>query len=757
MEIKSSLVNDKSFEFVKASLINVSQQDGKEKFRVKMLEYINDTADNDDDEFFYDMLNHVRFLDPGTDAVAFTDENTLIWLNAPDGGGVGESVRIWDFIYDHECLHQLWDTFGVRDKLVKNGIEYNHMMLNIASDCVINDYLVFYRKKTGFPNGIYPEYLKDNYGIIYDRKKDTQYTLYLKLLNKAKELEKDKKLQDATKEFEGKIKPKSVNKQQGGGGGPQGSGNNHSEDYIKGWTDAIQDTLDKKIDPTKDKPKKTGNKEYDKGYSDAIDQIKQGLEDGVTMSSSSGGGNAPGSDLPEIPWETDSDDQQSGGSGEGKSNDSKDSKSSDSSDNNSSDKSSNSSDSKDPDKKAQEAADKAKESAAKAQAAADKAKEDAKKSSSGSGDDKNKKDGEGSGGDKQKDAKEAQDAADKAKEAAKDAQEAADKAKESMNKGDKKGAEQAAKDAQDAANKAEAEAAKANKSEGQSNQQNSNGQPQGKPQHGNEGGGTLVESAEDLKKIKEEGQNSIKKYQSKISGDLGNFIKQCTMSVNLKKSGLMMEGTRKGASVAWNQQMNTYIKAYVKNKVFQKQREFKRTYQRIKRGSGFVEYGSPIERGKKLKNDKLLINVAFYVDRSGSMGNSIDNVFKALYFIAEALKKQFGKEKVVSDVDFKVYAFDMNIQEIQYGKKCQANGGTMAFHQLLDNIVKRTKDYMINVILTDAGFDVVPSEVEKFLKDIEGCILFVTNIHSNEMQKLAEKHKTQLFYVDADANFTVDT
>ena len=742
MEIKSSLVNSEDFKFVKQSLIYVSEQDGKGQFRVKMLEYINDTADNEEDEFFFDMLDHVRFLDPNSDDVAYTTPDTLIYLNAPKDY---ENVRIWDFVYDHECMHQAWDTFNVGEKIKKEGIEYNHYVLNIASDCVINDYLIYYRKKTPFPNGITPEYLKDNYGIDYDRKKDTQFTLYLKLLEKAKELEKDKTLQDQCKEFEGTIKPKSINKQNGGGNGPQGGGQNHSKDYIKGWTDAIQDTLDKKIDPLKDKPKNTGNKEYDQGYSDAIDTIKKGLEDGVTMGSSSGGGNAPQSDLPEIPWEKDQQDSQpSGGSGDGNSNDSQ---SSDSSDSNS-DSDSN----KDPDEKAQDAANEAKEAASKAQAAANKAKEDAKKSGSDAGDDKDKQDGQGSGKDKQQAAKDAQDAADKAKKAAQKAQDAADKAKDAMSKGDKEGAEKAAKDAKDAAEEAKQAANEANKGN-DSNSQNSKSKGNGKPGTGS--GGALMETEEDLKKIRESGKKIIEKYRNKISGVFGNFIKQCTMSVNLKKSGLMTDGTRKGASVAWNQQMNSYIKAYVKNKVFQKQREFKRTYQKVKRGSGFVEYGSPIQRGKKLKNDKLLINVAFYVDRSGSMGSAIDNVFKALYYIAEALKKQFGKEKVVSDVEFKIYAFDTGIQEIAYGKKAQSGGGTMSFDELLKNVGEKTKDYLINVILTDAEFNINTTEVDRFIKDIDGCILFVTNTENNTMKKLSEKYKTQLFYVKADSSFTI--
>ena len=124
MDIKSSLLNTKDFAEVKKSLINVSKIDGKEDFRVRMLEYINDSADNNNDMFFYDMLEFVRFLNPSDKSVAYTNEAGLIFLNSP--GKIGEVIRLWDFIYCHECLHQLWETFGVRDKLIKEGHKYNH-------------------------------------------------------------------------------------------------------------------------------------------------------------------------------------------------------------------------------------------------------------------------------------------------------------------------------------------------------------------------------------------------------------------------------------------------------------------------------------------------------------------------------------------------------------------------------------------------------------------------------------------------------
>lgn len=630
MEIKSSLLNDKDFALVKDSLIKVSEKDGKEKFRVKMLEYINDMSDNDDDEFFFDMMEFIRFLDPSDDALAYTTPEHLIFMNAP-GTHIGENVRQWDFTYDHECLHQLWDTFAVAEKLKKEGIKFDHYTLNVASDCVINDYLSYIRKKEMPDNLITPEYLKEQYGVEYDRKHDTQYTLYLKLLEVADKLKDDERCQQSNED-----------------GGQQQSGDSQSQ----------------------------------------------------SGSSSSGSGN----------------------------NSSKENKTAED---------------------AQKSADEAKKAAKEAQDAADKAKEN---------------------GDKDADAK--QKAADEAKKAAKEAQDAANKAKEAKDKGDKEGEEKAAKEAQDAANKAKqaANEATGNKEGNSSNKNNNqNGKssdgkggdddkeknPGGKGGGGNGSEGNK-ESEVDLAKLKERAEKLIEKYKNKISGDLGSFLKQCQSSATLKETGLVVQ-TQKGISL-WNQQLNGYVKSYVKNKVFQKHREFKRTYQRVKRGSGFVEYGQPLQRGKKIKDDKLIISVAFYVDRSGSMCGTIDNVFEAAYVIAEALKKQFSKEKVVGDIQFKMYTFDDSIEEIQWGKKVQARGGNMSMHQYLKEIEKLTGDYLINIFITDGEFNVDAKDVTDLLKKLGGCLIYVTNTPSEcstVMKRLSKTNATQLFYIDADKDFNI--
>lgn len=812
MEIKSSLLNDDDFKYVKNSIIASDAIDGEGAFKVKIVEYINDSSSAEDDEFFFDMLEFVRFLDPDNpqafaQAIAYTKPDKRIFLNAP-GKIIGKNIKQWDFTYDHECLHQLWDTFAVAKKIEKEKGEYDHDLLNIASDCVINDYLVYNRNKEIPDNLITPEYLEKTFGVEYKRKEDTQYTLYLKLLKvKEEHQEKYKKMMDdpvikkALEDFgDRKIKPKSV--QQGNGPTPPPQpGGKHSEEFRKGWTDAIKDVLDNKVDPLKYTPKEEKT-DYEKGYNNAMENIKEGLENGVQLNSSGQGGSGDG-DLPQIPWDVP---QQSGsGGGSGDSDDSSNSDIDNMSDKEAADDAQKSADKakksadnaqdkadKSGDKADQEAADKAKKAADKAQKSADKAKKAADKGDS-KGAKSNAKDardaageaaeaaGESgdsngnssnsdisnmSGDEAAEDAKESaakakaaadkaadtakasgndedKELADKAKAAAERAKDAADRAEKSAKAGDDEDAQAAAKEARGALADAE-NAANGNKSNG-----GQSGGGGGKP--GNQAATDNSTEKEDLEKITKKATETITKYQNKISGEFGNFIKKCRKSIELNPSGLAINNHK--AMSGWNQQMNSYIIAYVKKKVFQKRRVFKKTYSRIKRGSGFVEYGKPIMPGKRLRDEKLTINAAFYVDRSGSMGGSIDNVFKAAYTISEALKKQFSKEKVVDEVTFKMHCFDYNMHEIKWGEKMSANGGTMPFHEILSYIGKHTNEYLINVIITDAEFDINEAEVKKFIKDIKGMVCFVTNNDNSTMKKLAKEYNTTLYYILANSSF----
>ena len=623
MEIKSSLINSKELKLLKDSLIAASEVDGKENFRVRLIEYIDDTADNEEDEFFYDMMEFCRFLKPDPETTAFTTPDHIIYLNAP--GVFGEKVREWDFIYCHECLHQLWETFAVEDQIKKNGIKFDHYVLNVASDCVINDYLSAIRKKTAPPNGITPEYLKETFGVEYDRKVDTQFTLYLKLLEVAEKLRKDKKCQDAQDAGSNGGDGQT-------GDGPQGGG-----------------------DPNK-KPKngKDGSSQGRK-QSDANDNTAEG---------------------------------------------------------------------------AQKSADEAKKAADKAQENAD------------------------SGKGSQKDA-------DTAKDAAKEAQDAADRAKDAANKGDKEGEVKAAKEAKDAADKAKKLAGEDNTDRTDGNGKGSEDKAPGSKGQGNdspEGVGISGELTEEEKaQIKAKAESVIKRYKDKITGVFGDFVKKCRNSVKCDPNGLA-NNTRKGKG-AWNKQMDVAINAYVKKNLDKKRRQFEQTYKRVKRGSGIVKMGTPIIPGKRIKDDKMPINIAYYIDRSGSMEACIDDVFKAAFKISEALNQRFRKDKLVKSIDFRTFVFNTRMDEIKFGQTTYASGGTMGLDQILEFINKNTKNVLINIIITDAGFVVNEKEIKNFLKTgVDGLVIFITNTENTEVKKIADEpeFKTKLIYILADAEFNVE-
>ena len=605
MEIKSSLINSKELKLLKDSLIAASEVDGKENFRVRLIEYIDDTADNEEDEFFYDMIEFCRFLKPDPETTAFTTPDHIIYLNAP--GVFGEKVREWDFIYCHECLHQLWETFAVEDQIKKNGIKYDHYVLNVASDCVINDYLSAIRKKTAPPQGITPEYLKETFGVEYDRKVDTQFTLYLKLLEVAEKLRKDKKCQDAQDSGDG---------QESQGGSSSGSSSSGSS---------------------------SSNSGSSSGKNDSQSNTAEG---------------------------------------------------------------------------AQKSADEANKAADKAQQNAD------------------------SGKGSQKDA-------DAAKEAAKEAQDAANRAKEAANKGDKEGEAKAAKEAKDAADRAK-------KLAGEDDTDRTDGKGQGNTSP--EGIGISGELTEEQKaQIKAKAEGVIKRYKDKITGVFGDFVKKCRNSVKCDPNGLA-NNTRKGKG-AWNKQMDVAINTYVKKNLDKKRRQFEQTYKRVKRGSGIVKMGAPIIPGKRIKDDKMPINIAYYIDRSGSMEACIDKVFEAAFKISEALKQRFRKDKLVKSTDFRTFVFNTHMDEIKFGQTTYASGGTMNFDQILDFISKNTKNVLINIIITDAGFSVNESEVKNFLKkDVDGLVIFITNAANEDVKKIADEpeFKTKLIYILADADFNVE-
>ena len=587
----SSLLKEPELEGVLVSMENLNDPSTFE-WQDDLVGYINDSCGNNDDMFFYDMLPFMRFV-RDKDATAWTDPYMMMYFNAPYSQIAGRNIAQWEFIYCHECLHQLWDTFAVGDEIKAKKIECDHNLLNIASDCVINDYLSAIRHKNMPANIITPEYLKDGFGVEYNRKEDTQFTLYLKLLKVKEQMLKDPRIKKMLEDME-----KEGNSGSGGGGGmsvPSGSKSNSQK--------------------------------------------------------GGGGKGASGKQDSDI-------DKMSGD-----------------------------------------------EAAEAAQEAADAAADAASKS-----------------GDS------------KAKKAAKEAQDAADAAADAAAKGDTKTARKKAKEAREKAREA-----------GADGDDGKGGQGQG---HSGTGKGKFTN--EDYRK---QAKKVIDKYKNKLSGALGEFVSKCNSSKKLEDDSL--KGKNDSGSTKWNQTLEVEIIGFVKQRIQQKKREFENTYKKVKRGSGYIKYGSPIQPGHRIRKDGIVLDFAFWIDRSGSMeGDPVKNASATTFNISKSIQRIYDREPLVDEIKSDFYAWDTVVEKIKFGQVPKAYGGTMNIDELFGEIEKISKDYMVNVIITDGGFSVDQAVATKFLKSLPGLFIVVCNSHQEECVQLEKKNRLNFVYIEADNDFT---
>ena len=609
-------------------------EDGKEEWKVDFLEFVNDDCDQSDLAFFYDSLPFVRFLvDDGQSNVAYTTPNKRIYLNAPHITEIGESKVLWESIYFHECLHQLWETFAVGDQIKEElgPDKYNHVLLNIASDCVINEFIMNNMGRKLTKGCVDAAYIKKEFDVEYDRNKDTQFSLYMKLLPV---YEKNKKMVEQILKDHPELAGEDG--QQGQQGGQQ-----------------------------------SGNQGGQQGS-------KKGGKKGQGGQSSDGG---------------DPIDDMSG----------------------------------------DEAAESAAQSAAEAQEAANKAKDKAQVS----GDAKDKE------------------AAEKAQEAADKAKKEAQKAKEAAKDGDEQGARDAAKEAQKAANEAKSQAGEKTKgADGKSNERDQEAHGEGTKQIADsDGPHTLkeyIEADERDEEITEAAKENIKKHANRISGVVGEFISQtkgCFREIREMRDGTGFKTFATVGKAKWDIDFKKLVDVYVRNQINRKKREMEPTYSRPNRRAGYVEYGKPIKKGQKVKEDKLNISMTFYIDKSGSMsGTDLENATTLAYGISDAVEKNHKHEKkYIEKFDFKFFTFNEDIQPIKKNQKVQSAGGNMSFEELLNVIKKHSIDDMINVIITDAGFPVNVSSTTKFIDSMGGLFIFVTNMDQcmsdyKEVEKKVAQH-----------------
>lgn len=235
MKLEEYVINDPDFWHVKKSIMQCPDAENI-KWKYELIELLNDSYSTRETEYFYNMMVLINFVFvPDPNNIGCTDENCEIYLNAPHplklpGFGKNDEFN-WKFTFMHECMHQFWDSFGIAKEVQKNGLPYNHELFNIASDCVINEFLDS-RFKLKIPKGlISADFIENEFDVVYNPKTDTQYSLYKKIIDK---------LGSKAKNWRGKGKDPN-NPPPGGDPVPM------SDDYVAGWNKAIEDFKNGKI------------------------------------------------------------------------------------------------------------------------------------------------------------------------------------------------------------------------------------------------------------------------------------------------------------------------------------------------------------------------------------------------------------------------------------------------------------------------------------------------------------------------------
>jgi len=247
------------------SLFDTANSKAEVDYRLQLLKYL-DTAYYENGEYlFFNMLEYTRFIKAVKD-IAYTNRERLIFLNAPTPLLGNENYK-WDFVFAHECLHQIYDTFGVGDMIKKElgNDRYDHYLLNVASDCVINETLSRRYKKKSPDKLITAKYLKQKYNISYNINEDTQYSMYLKLLeakDKHEEMRQDEVLSKNTSIHD---------KAQPGEGQPGQPGEGEGQPSNQPGEGEGQQGQGKQAGEAGDKPQKSFSNEEFGEYKDLID------------------------------------------------------------------------------------------------------------------------------------------------------------------------------------------------------------------------------------------------------------------------------------------------------------------------------------------------------------------------------------------------------------------------------------------------------------------------------------------------------
>lgn len=455
------------------------------------------------EDFFYNYLIALRLLH-NSEEVAYTDTDGIVWLNAP--GKVGEDVLTWETIYCHECLHQLWNTFEVGDKIKKATGTVDYQVLNIASDCVINEYLIYrLRKKKPTTIGIIlAEQIKEAFDVDYDINRDTQYTLYMKIMNspKMKESNKWKKIIYKDGEGEGEAHPI---------------------------------------------PKHVPLPGHNKSSKDSKDDTEN-----------------------------------------------------------------------------------------------------------------KKKPGGAKGG----------------------------------------------------------------------------------------GGKSEIVTKDDIANIKD----VLDSFSKHLSGSIRGFLDKCKSSSKLEGSDKVVRGKR-GSN--WYRELNREVSGFIQDQIDKVKKKTKSSYSRPNRRAGIIKKGQPILPGKMKDNSYIQISSAFFTDISGSMASCIDQVIDATYSLATEIDRDFHKSPYISDITSDFYVFNEDITKIKFGQRVEAEGGNISLGELVEIMDKNYGNYLISIIITDAGFSSGEAELIKYLKEHpDQFLVFISSEDNDDIKDILSKRSNAVF-IRANANFGI--
>ena len=204
------------------------------------------------------------------------------------------------YVLMHEAYHALYRHIEAGELKEETSEGKNAELANVAMDAEINRDIerqfMQFSGCTNTLNGVFdPRFPVENWEEIFDA-----YFYKNMELPAHEESSNDQNWSEPKV----KIKPKEQREMDGPQPPPPpGPDQEFSDDYKKGWSDAIDDVTSSKVDPKTYNPK-SGSSDYDQGYNDCMSQIKEGVENGIDLPKNPPqGGNNNGPGLRPIPWD----------------------------------------------------------------------------------------------------------------------------------------------------------------------------------------------------------------------------------------------------------------------------------------------------------------------------------------------------------------------------------------------------------------------------------------------------------------------